>query len=430
MPSAPRPHAAATRTIAFLAALLLAAALSGCGSSLGEDDARAEDAPTASSCTETVLATLGSVARRIYGEGVESERTLSAQHMIERSASLRSAIEAGDARAARTAARELIATGHMTNLDVATPHGSLVSVGGAALAPLRGTIKGSAGRQIATYTTSVWADKGFASEISGVAEGLVALRSGNRTIGGTIALPDELLPAQGALSVRGVAYRYTSFTARAYPMGSVRIFVLKPLAAAEKLCGTSDPDTQVATLERVAHLIYEGEQGPRTLVQVRRVQRNAALLAAVAAHDPVATREAEAALLHHHIVRLRVSAAGKLLSDLGGPYVLAPVHADLRLQGRKIGSFVLSIQDDEGYLRLTQRLAGLNVLMYMEAPGGKHRLVKDSLGTSAQSLGLAQVPAAGPFAYRGREYRVFTVKAEAFPSGTLTIRVLVPEPYS
>ena len=427
MSSPPLP---AIRTSALLATLLLAAALSGCGSGLSGEDARAQEAPATASCPETVLATLGSVARRIYGEGVESERTLSAQHMIERSAPLRSAVEARDAKAARAAARELIATGHMTNLDVVTAHGALVSVGGAALAPIRGTIEDRTGRRIATYTTSVWADKGFSSEISGVAEGLVSLRAGIRSIGGTIVLPDGSLPAQGALTVRGVDYRYTSFAARAYPTGTVRIYVLKPLAAVEKLCRADEAGTQVATLERVAHLIYEGEQGPRTLVQVRRVQRSFALLAAVAAHDPVATREAEAALLHHHIVRLRVSDESKLLSDLGGPYVLAPVHAGLRLHGRKIGSFVLSIQDDEGYLRLTNRLAGLNVLMYMEAAGGKHRLVKNSLGASAQSLGLAEVPAAGPFTYRGREYRVFTVKAEAFPSGTLTIRVLVPEPYS
>ncbi len=39
---------------------------------------------------------------------------------------------------------------------------------------------------------------------------------------------------------------------------------------------------------------------------------------------------------------------------------------------------MLSIQDDEGYLRLTRRLAGLDVLMYM---GANHtRLVKNSLG--------------------------------------------------
>ena len=72
-------------------------------------------------------------------------------------------------------------------------------------------------------------------------------------------------------------------------------------------------------------------------------------------------------LLHEHVVRLRVSAGGRLLSDVGGPYVLAPVRAPLRLNGRQIGSIVLSIQDDEGYKRLAGRLAGLDVLMYMSS---------------------------------------------------------------
>jgi hypothetical protein len=419
MPSAPRLSSAALR---LSAVLVLLAALAGSGS--GGASARAEDPGAAGECPQTVMSTLGSVLDRIYREGISSERTASAEHMIERSQPLRQAIEANDAKAARAVARELLATGHMTNLDVHVGAHTLVSVGGAALAPLHGTIADASGGSIATYTTSVWADRGFSSEMSGVAQGLVALRAGDRSVGGTLDLPKGPLPAQGSLTRNGVVYQYTSIAAQAYPSGSVRIYLLKPITAVEKLCGASETDTQVATLMQIAKLIYEGESGPRTLVQVRRVQRYAPLISAVSAHDPVATRTAVAALLHHHIVRLRVSAGGSLLSDLGGPFVLAPVHADLRSHGRKIGSFVLSIQDDEGYLRLTQRLAGLDVLMFMQEPGGKPRLVKNSLGPSP-----GPVPASGSYSYRGHDFRVFTVDADAFPSGRLTIRVLVPIPY-
>src|SRR5581483_7527535 len=198
--------------------------------------------------------------------------------------------------------------------------------------------------------------------------------------------------------------------------------------ATEALCGASAEETQVKTLERIANLIYQGERGPRTLVQVRRVQRNRPLLEAVAAHDTAGVKAASEALLHHHLVRLRVSAGGKLIYDLGGPYVLGPVHADLRLHGKKIGEITLSIQDDEGYLRLTRRLVGLSVLMYMRGADGKMQLVKNSLGPGVGGLG--SVPADGPYTYRGRRFRVFTVDAEAFPSGPLTIRVLMPVPYS
>ena len=140
----------------------------------------------------------------------------------------------------------------------------------------------------------------------------------------------------------------------------------------------------------------------------------------MAARDPEATRLAINNLLTEHIVRLRVSVGGRLLRDVGGPYVLAPVSGVLRHGDREIGTFVLSIQDDEGYLRLARRLGGMYVLMYMG-----HTLVKNSLGPAP-----GPVPEAGPFSYRGRRFQVFTLHASAFPSGPLTIKVLVPIPYA
>jgi hypothetical protein len=170
----------------------------------------------------------------------------------------------------------------------------------------------------------------------------------------------------------------------------------------------------------VAKLIYAGETGRRALLQVRRVQHDPQLLSAVARRDPAATRTAIEGLLNQHIVRLRVSTGATLLADVGGPFVLGPVDAPLRLGGRTIGSFVLSIQDDEGYLRLARRLAGLKVLMYMGP-----RLVKNSLGPAPGTA-----PASGSYRYRGHSFRVFTLHARAFPSGPLRIQVLVPIPYS
>jgi hypothetical protein len=412
--------------IGILLALLLALAGGGSGLALGLETRGTE--PT--TCPQTVMSTLASVLGRVYREGISSERTLSAEHMIERSASLRTAIEANDPAGAAKAIRALIATGHMTNVQITTSSGRrLASVGPAALAPLEGTITGTGGRPIATYLASVWSDHGFISEGSGVAEGVVVLRKGTHSIGGTIALPAGTLPAAGTTRLRGVDYQFSSLPARAFPDGApVQIYLLKTVAATEALCGASSEDTQVNTLARIARLIYEGERGPRTLPQVRRVQRDPAMLAAVAARDVHGVKEAAETLLHHHLVRLRVSAGGKLLYDLGGPYVLGPVHAELRLHGRTIGNIVVSIQDDEGYLRLTQRLAGLSVLMYMRGTDGRTHLVKNSLGPGAGPL--SSVPASGSYTFKGSRYRVVTVDAEAFPSGPLTIRVLIPMPYS
>jgi hypothetical protein len=299
----------------------------------------------------------------------------------------------------------------------------LADVGGPAVAPLRGTLLGSSGQAIGTYVASVWADEGLIDETNGVSGGRIALRVGSRSVGGSLALPSGRLAREGTLRLGGRRYQYTSFAGHVYPSGALRVYLLRTIASTASLCSSSAEETVVHTLARIANLIYAGEAGARTLPQVRRVQRDQALLRAVAARDPRAAKAAIEALLTEHIVRLRVSAGGAPLADVGGPFVLAPVSAPLRLGGRTIGSLVLSIQDDEGYLRLTRRLAGLRVLMYTDPT--HPRLVKNSLGPSPGT-----VPASGSYVYRGRPFRVFTVNARAFPSGALTIRVLVPVPYS
>jgi len=420
-----RTSSTATRIVVVLALL---AALAGCGSALKGGAARASDKVKGQGCPELVLATLDSVLQRVYREGVSSERTASAKALVERSLPLRQAVEEDNPSAARTAAEALLATRHMTNITVLRDGHKLVSVGGHALAPLHGSLEGAGGQKIATYLLSVWADSGFASEVSGLAEGLLALRVDDRSVSGSLHLPTGPLPAQGKLTHEGVVYQYTSFTAQTYPTGNVQVYLLKPLAAVQALCGASTEDTIVNTLSHVAELIYEGEAGTRTEGQVSRVQHNRALLLAVSQHDAGATRAAIVSLLNQHIVRLRVRDTHSLLSDVGGPYVLAPVTAKLRLHRRTIGSFVLSIQDDEGYLRLAHRLAGLDVLMYMDAPHGASTggdLVKNSLGPNPGT-----VPENGPYSYHGHSFRVITVHAKAFPSGPLTIRVLIPIPYS
>src|SRR6516225_6810063 len=88
------------------AVIALAIALAGCGSSGGGSPARHRGAiadltarSTPASCARTVLATLRQVAKRIYHEGVSSERTRSALRLITKSLPLRLAVERGDARA-------------------------------------------------------------------------------------------------------------------------------------------------------------------------------------------------------------------------------------------------------------------------------------------------------------------------------------------
>ena len=409
------------------AVIALAIAFAGCGSSGGGSAARHPGAiadltarSTPASCTRTVLATLRQVAKRIYHEGVSSERTRSALRLISESVPLRAAVERGDARAVRAAAASLLATGRMTNLRVLRGGQVLADLGPPAVAPLRGTLTSSQGAPIGSFVTSVWSDEGLLAETNGLVQGDTVLRANGHTVAGTLKLRPGALPVRGSLAVNGFPFQYTSFPATVYPSGPLRVYLLRPIRAAAPLCGRTNEDTLVNTLSRIATLIYVGEAGHRTLAQVNRVARDAALLRAVSRRDPLATRRAVVGLLNEHIVRLRVSTAGQLLSDVGGPFVLAPVPGSLRLGERTIGSFVLSIQDDEGYLRLAKRLAGLPVLMYMGP-----RLVLNSLGPTPGA-----VPAYGRFRYRGRDFRTFTFIAKAFPAGPLRITVLIPIPYS
>jgi hypothetical protein len=382
-----------------------------------------------------VLHTVGQIAKHVYHEGISSERTRAAFKLISGSAPLRQAVERGDAAAVQAQARALIATGRITNLRVVRGGGEggaagehegagagqlLADAGGGAVAPLRGTITGAGGSPIATFVTSVWSDVGIVAETNGIAQSYTVLRAGGRQIAGSLHVPPGPLPAKGSLSVGGVPYRYSSIAVQRYPAGAARVYLFRPASSFAPLCGATPRDTLLNTLQSVARVIYAGEIGSRARAQVRRVEADPALLRAVAARDREATRLAIDNLLTEHIVRLRVYVGGALLMDVGGPYVLGPVGGVLHAGGREVGTFVLSIQDDEGYLRLARRLGGMYVLMYMG-----EALVKNSLGPSPGS-----VPETGSYSYRGRRFRTFTLNVSAFPSGPLHIRVLVPVPYT
>ena len=275
-----RKPSSAKRAVIVSASLAI---LAGCGSgsSVSVRASADPDPPppqtVSNTCATTVLGALSKVAARVYHEGVSSGRTASALSLIEGSIPLREAVEQDDPKAVRVAARALIATGHMTNLEVlrqdvvrgasqakpATASQVLADVGGPdALAPLHGTIVGASGAPIATFVASVWADNGFLDETDGIAEGMTALRTGERSIAGSFTPGTGALPAQGALTVRGVDYRYTSFAATAYPTGQpLRVYLFKSIPAIAPLCGRTREDTTVNTVSRVATLIYVGETG-------------------------------------------------------------------------------------------------------------------------------------------------------------------------
>jgi hypothetical protein len=198
-----------------------------------------------------------------------------------------------------------------------------------------------------------------------------------------------------------------------------------PAGNTRSACGTAAGEQTAQAAGVVARRIYALELASAEVrADQRQVESYEPLLAALAANNRAAANAAVTTLVysHTHVVRLRVSSAGAVVSDVGGPYILAPVGGPLRFHGRTVGSYVLSVQDDSGYQKLEDRYIGAPVIMRI---GSRVLPVEGTLGPSAASL-----PESGPVTYHGGSYQVFTLHARAFPTGTLSISLLIPAPRS
>jgi hypothetical protein len=190
-------------------------------------------------------------------------------------------------------------------------------------------------------------------------------------------------------------------------------------ASAAGGCGPATPQTIAAVQADVGRRIYAGEiDGTETRLDASRVAGYQPLLAALASGETQAVQSAVHALVykpHWHIVRLRVLRGGHLLADVGGPHVLAPVRGTLRVNGRAVGSYVMSVQDDLGYVKLVSRFIGAPVDLYTGA--------KFVMGTLAPAppASAASVSAAG-----GRFIAV-PLSLRAFPTGPLQASLFVSE---
>jgi hypothetical protein len=191
--------------------------------------------------------------------------------------------------------------------------------------------------------------------------------------------------------------------------------------AAAPPCGSGGPDALAKALGLVAMRIYAREvSGLGVRADKSQVEHNVPLLKALMRRDRRAVRRAVTRLVfsHTHLVRLRVMQRNALLSDVGGPYVLAPVAGTLRFHGRAVGHFLLAVQDDLGYVKLETRFIGVPLILLT----GSRRI--HLTGTLAP--GPATVPEHGLVRYRGTSYESFSFRAEAFPHGALRIALLVP----
>jgi hypothetical protein len=222
----------------------------------------------------------------------------------------------------------------------------------------------------------------------------------------------------------GAAARESSSTAASAPAPALDAAVTAPGIAGPP-CAAATAQTAATAAGSVGRRIYADELASSEVFRDRsQVEGYAPLSSALASGNRQAVGEAVTSLVfsHTHIVRLRVSRGGVVVSDVGGPYILAPVRGSLRFHGRTVGSYVLSVQDDSGYVKLESRYIGAPLIIRQ---GSRRLPVEGTFNT-----GSAAVPDSGPVRVRGVSYQAFSLAAEAFPSGPLKITLLISPPRS
>jgi hypothetical protein len=195
-------------------------------------------------------------------------------------------------------------------------------------------------------------------------------------------------------------------------------------AAASGACGGATLGVLASADAGIVTNIYANElAGAEVSADLRHVSASARLIHALERHDVSAARVAVEKLVYHHgwhIVRLRVfDLGGRVLADVGGPYVIAPVPGLLRsASGVLVGRFMMSVQDDTGVTKLEQRFVGDPIGIYYR-------------GALVAGLrwGLPATPPAGlALTLGGVRYATTWRTYDAFPSGTLRALLLVPLP--
>ncbi len=160
-------------------------------------------------------------------------------------------------------------------------------------------------------------------------------------------------------------------SARLTPASRTATTISAPSAASGPASGSCGPAsaTTIANVDAtVAQGIFAGEtHSSEVNADVARITGFQALLSALASDNEAAVYAAVHTIVytpHWHIVRLRVVKAGHVLADVGGPDVIAPVSGALRWKGRTVGTYVMSVQDDVGYVKLVSRFIGIPVDLY------------------------------------------------------------------
>jgi hypothetical protein len=383
------------------------AGASGCGSGATPSTTSTAINAAPARCQAVDTQTFGQVAMRAYGQLQRGRNIQFAARALARDTALGDAIARGDASAAAAAATTA-ARGHFTRL-VITRNGQQIATAGRAtsLAPVRGVVRDRTGKVVADFAVSALRASDYAQLAAHLTDAQVQL-----------AVPGQPAETRSAKAPSGrttVASTF-SFDGEVFPSG--RLTVTLRIPPADQLCGADAAATKTNAIGGVSERIYGAEAHSAAVTNsINAIAAYRPLIDAVARNDSRATRAAVTALLynHTHIVRLRVTRGSRLLSDVGGPDVLAPSTGVLRdASGALIGQFVMSLQDDLGFRLLTRRFTASHVVLRIG-----DRVVQGALAGAPSRL-----PDTGAVTIRGVPYRLFSFTAQAFPSGPLRVTLL------
>ena len=432
----------------MLCALLLACGCAGCGSNgrstssvtITDTAARTPAAgtpasgtpsggqPLAKDCAGATLQALERVGQSVYEESASGRIVAQALYRLESSRVLAEATARGEAGAVERVLRGLLLN-QIVSVRVVRGGRTLARIErGIGIAPASGRLL-LGGALVGTFTVSVQGANGYAQTTSGLTAAQVLVRSAGRSLRSTLPLGPGALRTlrrnSRELSFAGVGYRVDTFTGRAFPNRPMSISLLVPSTALAAICAhpAAHSDPALARAEAwglVAERVYYAEhEGSKAELLLGYAERSRAFREAVLAGNATATRAAIIGFFraHLHVVRVRVMRAGRLLVDVGGPHVLAPIHGVIRdARGHVAARFEMAIQDDLGFTILARAFTGAQTLM-REGP-------RQVIGTL--SPGPASVPDRGRVSYRGVTYEAYSFDAQAFPSGALRISLLYP----
>lgn len=403
--------------LAVLAVLVLA--LTSCGSSTSAESASVVPRAASPQCADAVARAFGAIAEHVYHELSGGRIALPAAERIADSPALLDAVQAKDPRAARVALEPLL-RGQLVRVRVSVAGHTFVEYGSAnAIAPVSAPLRNAEGRTIGTVTAAEEGVFGYTGTLYAITEAQVFARAGGRTLGGSSHPSPSSIPNKGEMTYDGRRYAVYSFPGTGFPTPKLRTFVLAPIPAASA-CARTPAETAADAIGATAVRIYRQEQsGAATRAVVSDFENSRSFQEAVASDNPVATRAAIVAFFEGtlHVVRVRATLGEKLVADVGGPHVLAPIRGDVRdRHGRIVGHFLLSVQDDLGYTILAQRFAGVQIFLSQDK-----QLLLGSVSPAPLSI-----PKRGEMLYGGLPYYAYSFTAEAFPKGALEVSLLIP----